>query len=183
MERSFLPTQMIQTSFPRTLCSLHCTLETRARSFVQLLHNQVESSNRADRSQQSTTRVNLRWSRLEFPPDLTDLPRADWLIGLTERKRDEERRRERERESEWEAKPWKIAWRNFAASLTDEYVSRSSLRSIRRSSLKQRLKLSRPDNGGRQDHVGLCNGGGCLRAPASFIGRVLRCVCVCVSSW
>lgn len=51
-------------------------------------------------------------------------------------------------------------------------------------SLKQRLKLSRPDNGGRQDHVGLCNGGGCLRlaSPVSrpvasvYWIRVSRCV-------
>lgn len=34
---------------------------------------------------------------------------------------------------------------------------RSSLRCSIRSSLEQRLKLSRPDNGGRQDHVGLAS--------------------------
>lgn len=46
---------------------------------------------------------------------------------------------------------------------------RSSLRRSIRSSLEQRLKLSRPDNGGRQDHVGLASRVYVVLPLASFV--------------
>lgn len=85
------PNELPSNALPPTSPPPLYARDSSARSFVQFLHNQVESSNRADRSQQSTTRVNLRWSRLEFP--IWRIYLLCWLVNRTDRKE--------ERETEW----------------------------------------------------------------------------------